>query len=257
MDLSIVIPCYKEGRVLSETVRYIKTLAEHTPEIGTFEIILVVEKSESDTLAVARELAASNPCVTVLDNDRCYGKGYSVRRGVLASSGKMILVNDADLPVPLEKYLGIMLWLSKSEKVGAVYVTAFGDKVCSRTRGFGRSAMTLGLFVLRKLVLGHRISDTQFGCKLYHGDLARRLFLRLTETGFLYELEMTDLIEMSGYLIEECSVRLTHLSEESSVNLRAVWSSLIGFADYALVKRRAINKSLRSPTTALPVAEHK
>lgn len=240
MKLSIVLPCYKEGRVIERTVGQLFQMISADSYITDCEIILVVEKSTTDTLNVACKLGEGDRRIQVLANDECYGKGYSVRRGVMHSRGDLVLVNDADLPVDVSRYFPLMMNLVLGEQVGAVYLTAFGDKTDFRKRGFLRAEMTYLLFALRRWFLKHTISDTQLGCKLYHGDLVRNLMPMVDEPGFLYELEMTDLIDWSGYRIEECAVRITQFSRESSVTSKTVVANLIAFFKYSLFKRKKL-----------------
>lgn len=240
MKLSVVLPCYKEGRAIERTVGHLFQIINADPYIYECEIILVVEKSTSDTLDVALKLQAGDSRIHVLANDDCYGKGFSVRRGVLCSKGDLVLVNDADLPVDVSRYFPLMMNLISGDHVGAVYLTAFGDKTDFRKRGFLRAEMTYALFALRRWFLKHTISDTQLGCKLYHGDLARSLMMMVDEPGFLYEIEMTDLIDWSGYRIEECAVRIPRFSRESSVSSKTVAANLIAFFKYTLFKRKKL-----------------
>jgi glycosyltransferase involved in cell wall biosynthesis len=211
--------------------------------VDDYEIILVVEKSETDTLQIAEKLAIDNSFIKVLANDRCYGKGYSVRRGTLNSTGDLILVIDADLPVDLPRYFDFMILLISQSLVGAVYLTAFGDKTDYRKRGWLRAELTFGLFALRRWFLKQSITDTQLGCKLYNGNLARSLFQHITEVGFLYELQMTDMLEFSGYTIEECSVRIPVFSRESSVSVKIIAKNFITFFYYCLYIRKSMRKA--------------
>lgn len=240
MKISVVIPCYKEGRAVAVTVGRLLQVLRAQPLVTDYEVLLVVERSDSNTLQVAQQLAQAEERVYVMANDRRYGKGYTVKRGILQSTGDLILVNDADLPVDLSRYFGYMLHLMSGEHVGAVYLTAFGDKTDKKKRGFLRAEMTYGLFSLRRWFLQHTISDTQLGCKLYHGDMARYLIRFVDEPGFLYELQMTDMIEWEQYRIEECNVRIPQFSRESSVTAGTIVKNAYAFFAYTFHKRNKL-----------------
>lgn len=51
--------------------------------------------------------------ITVLENDRNSGKGYSVRRGMLAVRGRYIFFTDADIPFTLEPIGRFLDYLDK------------------------------------------------------------------------------------------------------------------------------------------------
>src|SRR5437899_2550072 len=98
-DLSIVVPAYNESKRLPETLRQLIAFCNDL-EI-TWEVVIVVEKSEDQTLDLAKAAAASQANFRVLAPKIHRGKGAAVREGILASIGEIILFMDADLSVPL------------------------------------------------------------------------------------------------------------------------------------------------------------
>ncbi|MEN8905068.1 MAG: glycosyltransferase family 2 protein [Clostridiales bacterium] len=241
MLLSIVIPCYKEGDVLVPSVKkLITTINESTFINGEYEIILVIEKSPDNSLEKAKELSAKYPFIKILDNDSAYGKGYSVKRGILYSVGKYILTVDADLPINLKKYLEIMFVLIKHEETGAVYTTDLWDKIDFRKRNKLRAFITLMLFFLRKFILQQDVSETQLGCKLYKRDIIKKCAARINVNNFLYEIYLTDLIFVEGYNIEECSVKIERFSEKSTVRMKSIFDSFVTFMKYAVYERKKL-----------------
>jgi glycosyltransferase involved in cell wall biosynthesis len=241
MRLSVVIPCYKEGISIKKTVETVtRILCSNGLDEKDFEVILVVEKSYSAAQSYALRLEQAYSHVKVAYNDAQYGKGYTVKRGILMSGGDTVFVLDADLPVDLEKYYPLMDLLIQSPQTGAVYLTALGDKTSAKKRGTLRALTTFGLFTLRTIFLGVHITDTQFGCKLYRGDVIRKMMPFVNEPGFLYELLITDLISESGYDIEECSARIRKFSTESSVTLKAILHNSLTFLKYILFKRERV-----------------
>jgi glycosyltransferase involved in cell wall biosynthesis len=242
MFLSIVIPCYNEEEAISRTVQELDSIINNAPYVtGEFEVILVIEKCTDNSLQVATELAQKYSFVKVLANDGKYGKGFSVKRGVLSSTGDYVLVTDADLPIDLRKYLTLMFSLiNYSSETAAVYATAFWDKIDYRKRKFMRTVASLSLYILRRLVLNQDISDSQLGCKLYKGNPLRHCISHVNVNGFLYEIFITDLIFAMGYKIEECAVRINVFSEKSSVRMRDMFSSVGVFFKYAYVTRKEV-----------------
>lgn len=241
MEISVVIPCYNEADVLDKSVEeVIKTLESSNCPLEYYEIILVIEKCSDKTLEIAQSLKEANPKVRVLANDNKYGKGYSVRRGVMDSKGDYVLVVDADLPLDLQRYFDIMIKLIESPKSAAVYCTALWDKIDNKKRNTVRAVTSLGLFLLRKTFLRQDISDSQLGCKLYEGDVVRECFEKISVNNFLYEIYLTDLIFSRGYNIDECAVRIDYFSEKSSVRVNNILASVVTFFKYALFERKKI-----------------
>ncbi|PKM95087.1 MAG: hypothetical protein CVU84_07135 [Firmicutes bacterium HGW-Firmicutes-1] len=246
MYVSIVIPCYNESASLEASVTSIHHTVTLYYEVffNEFEIILVVEKSSDNTLEIARKLETKYKQVRVLENDATYGKGYSVRRGVLESLGQYIFVVDADLPINLYKYIRIMMLLIEDPKAAAIYCTALWDKINFKKRKKIRALTSIGLFILRKLILKQGVSDSQFGCKLYEGDVARMCFNDVKVNNFLYEIYVTDWILSKGYHIDECAVSVESFSKNSTVKLSSIVNSFFTFMRYALFERRRFMKKL-------------
>lgn len=243
MYLSIVIPCYNEEEVLEKSVQQLINIMNNTPYVlGNFEIILVIEQGTDNSLEKAQELAERYSCIKVLSNDGKYGKGFSVKKGVLNSTGEFVLVTDADLPINLEKYLGIMFaLLNYSSESAAVYATAIWDKIDFKKRKFLRSLTSLSLLMLRRLILNQDISDSQLGCKLYRSGPLKQCIRRVDVNGFLYEIYLTDLLFYSGYKIEECAVRIDTFSDKSSVKISDIFSSAAVFFKYSFRVRKELS----------------
>jgi dolichyl-phosphate beta-glucosyltransferase len=99
--LSIVIPAYNESLRISTTLG---RTCEYMQERGqSYEVVVVDDGSADDTRKVVRKAAEKHPAIVLLQNDVNKGKGYSVKRGVLSSRGRFILMSDADLSTPIEE----------------------------------------------------------------------------------------------------------------------------------------------------------
>src|SRR5262245_43430014 len=100
--LSIVIPAYNEQARLGPTLTAVLAWANKVPR--PIELIVVDDGSNDATSEVARRhIDGSGAEASLLINDRNRGKGYSLRRGVLAARGELVLVSDADLSTPIDQ----------------------------------------------------------------------------------------------------------------------------------------------------------
>lgn len=245
MFLSVVIPCYNEANVLEYSVCNIVSIIEEYYEKLSFEIILVVEQSTDNTLEIAQELKNEHNFIKIIKNDKKYGKGYSVKQGIIYSLGKFILVIDADLPINLRKYIRVMFNLIEDSNTIAVYATDIWDKMDRKKRKFSRVISSVTLLILRRLVLNQKISDSQLGCKLYKGEIIKQFISKVKVNNFLYEIYLTDLISSSGYGIDECAVKIDKFSEKSSIKLIDIIDCFFSFIRYAFFERAKILKENR------------
>ncbi|MBW1884800.1 MAG: glycosyltransferase [Deltaproteobacteria bacterium] len=92
-DLSVVVPAFNEEKRLATTLDKIAT---HLESRAIAHEILVVDDGSSDSTAdVAQSFSERH--VQTLRLERNRGKGAALKRGVLATRGKRVLLTDADL----------------------------------------------------------------------------------------------------------------------------------------------------------------
>ena len=102
MKLSIVIPAYDEAARLPATLDKVRTYLAGRAAWES-EIIVVDDGSTDGTAELDLGEGA-----TLLRNDGNRGKGHSVRRGMLAATGDLVLMTDADLSTPIEEVEKLM-----------------------------------------------------------------------------------------------------------------------------------------------------
>ena len=108
MLLSIIIPSFNEEKRLERTLGKIEEYL--SSKTDGCEIIIVDDGSSDGTFQIAQEF--KKRCkdeVSVIKNDINMGKGYSTKRGVLASKGDFVLFTDADLSTPIEEVDKLLL----------------------------------------------------------------------------------------------------------------------------------------------------
>lgn len=205
-ELSIIIPAYNEERRLCNTLpRLLEYLAARF-EPGAWEVLVVDDGSTDGTAELARSFAARGVRALVLPSNR--GKGAAVKRGLMASRGRRVLMTDADLSAPIPELERLEPYLAEAEMV-------MGSRGLSTSRITSRQPLYRELMgktfnrILRALgVRGFR--DTQCGFKLFAGAVARELAAELTIDGFAFDVELVLLAEERGYQVREVGVEWAH-----------------------------------------------
>eukprot|EP00906_Rhabdomonas_costata_P015617 RCo022436 len=100
LSLSVVIPAYNEEErlpiMLEETLSYLNQRSAEKPAF-TFECIVVDDHSSDRTSEVTLEYARKYPgLIHLVRLPENHGKGYAVKQGAFCSSGRCILMADAD-----------------------------------------------------------------------------------------------------------------------------------------------------------------
>ena len=205
------------------------------------EIVVVDDGSRDATARIAREAGAS-----VLTNAGNRGKGYSVRRGMLAAKGDWALLTDADLSAPIEEL--DKLWSAAGREAAPV---AFGSRALDRSligvrqppfRDFTGRLFNLAM----RAVTGLPYRDTQCGFKLFETHAAREIFSRQRLDGFGFDVEVLYIARSLGYRCLEIPVRWNDVAG-TKVSLfrglvaftglfRVRWSGLVGRYNRRLLK---------------------
>ncbi len=113
-EVTVVMPAYRTAHTLRAAVESV--LAQTMPD---FEIIIVEDHSQDDTLAVAQELALTDARISVLALDQNKGQAHALNYGISRARGQWIATLDGD-DTYLPERLGVLLETAKRERVDMV-----------------------------------------------------------------------------------------------------------------------------------------
>ena len=210
VDLSMVIPAYNEARRLPPTLARLRDYLDAGAD--SYEVLVVDDGSDDDTVAVARAVAREWPQLEVLTLPDNQGKGAAVREGMLRARGALRAFSDADLSTPIEELPRLRSHLGGACHVAIASRDAPGSDIQvhqPRWREFmGRSYNR----ILRLLVLPG-IRDTQCGFKLFTSEAAEACFAPLETFRFGFDAEVLVRAHRRGWEIAEVPVRWRHVEE--------------------------------------------
>lgn len=204
--LSIVIPVYNEEKTLEELVRkVINTPLTHDIQK---EIIIVNDASKDSSLEIANKLAKEFPFIKVLSNEKNSGKSQTVKNGLMATSGKYVIIQDADLEYEPSDFAE-MLKMMIEEDHDVVYGNRFGrhNKIIYVKNYVGNKGISMISNLFTYPQIGVWIPDMETCYKLIRGDVARELAPSLTATSnFGFEPEIT--AKLSKYRLDGRKLKL-------------------------------------------------
>jgi len=189
LDLSIVIPAYKEAAKIETDIRAAAAFIDEMQLSG--EIVVVDDGSPDATASAARSLMPEFPQLRVLSYLPNRGKGHALRFGMTRATGNIILFADSGLCVPYN--------------VARLPLTMLGLKMCDIAHGSRRipgstvkaqplfrrlGSRAVKFFVHTAMGIPLYISDTQCGFKAYRREVAHELYGAAFTDGFMYDTEI-------------------------------------------------------------------
>jgi glycosyltransferase involved in cell wall biosynthesis len=176
------VPAYNEEATLARVVEKL-VLVPHL-----LEIIIVDDCSEDRTPEIARQLAAAHPQVRVLRQQRNSGKTAALKTGFAASSGEVVIVQDADLEYDPSEIKDVIQPILDGV-ADVVFGSRFMVRKASRVLYFYHFLANKALTFFSNLLTNVNFSDVETGYKAFRGEIIRNMII--TSSGFGFEIEVT------------------------------------------------------------------
>jgi glycosyltransferase involved in cell wall biosynthesis len=176
--VSIVVPAYNEAASIEEVLSRVSAVPFRTE-------VIVVDDGSTDGTA---DLVAAVDGVRLIRRPQNAGKGAAVRDGIAATTGAIVLIQDADLeydPKDLPKLLEPL----REGRADVVYGTRLRGGEPQRAHLFWHYAGNRFLSLLTNVLFNTTISDMEVGYKAFRGDLIRGI--QLVSDDFRFEPEVT------------------------------------------------------------------
>ncbi len=226
-DISVVVPMHNEAGNLPDTLI---DIAARLQEAGySFEVIAVNDGSTDDTPLRLDSINKIAPWLKVVSYQPNRGRGYAIREGIQAATGRIICTIDADLsytPDHLPKMIDLLNHYPRLDcVVGSPYIDGGATENVPRWR----------LYISR---LGNRIISRAMGGKIKTSTGILRAYrarcirsIELFADGKELHLEIIAKLLAAGYNIMEMpAVLRSRQRGKSKFNFRAIASSHLLFS---------------------------
>jgi len=198
LKLSVIIPCFNENKTINEIINKVKNFDSLTTEI------IVVDDFSTD--GTREKLSGElKPLINKLIlNEKNYGKGFSLRRGIEEATGDIILFQDADLEYDPAEYDNLLKPIieNRADVVFGSRFTGSGEK---RILYFWHRIANLILTTLSNMFSNLNLTDMENGYKIFKSEVIKNLILK--ENRFGIEPEITAKISKKKIRIYEIGVR--------------------------------------------------
>jgi dolichyl-phosphate beta-glucosyltransferase len=203
--LSVVLPAYNEElrlpRTLAQSIEYLKSQPYNS------EIIVVDDGSTDRTCDVVRNHGFSTVPVILLShpNGANHGKGASVKLGMLKAQGAYRLFMDADNSTTLEQVESFWPHFEGGSDV-VIGSRALKESVIGKHQArYKELAGRAGNWFIRSLAVPG-VRDTQAGFKMFTGEMADKVFPKLTIDRWGADIEMIVISRLLGCRITEVPI---------------------------------------------------
>ena len=197
MKISILIPCYNEEKTIEKIINKILDLKDLNLEI------IIVDDNSTDSSRSIIETKLKDKIHKLILNDNNYGKGYSIKKGIEAATGEVLIIQDADLEYDPKDYQKLL----EPFKLGVadvVYGSRFIGSDKKRVLYFWHTVGNKILTLLSNIFTNLNLSDMEVGYKAFKTDIIKNIDLK--ENRFGFEPEVTAKIAKRSLRLYEVGI---------------------------------------------------
>ena len=197
MKISILIPCYNEEKTLEKIINKILYLKDLDLEI------IIVDDNSTDSSRSIIDKKLKDKIHKLILNDRNYGKGYSIRKGIEVATGEILIIQDADLEYDPNDYQKLLepFTLGVADVVyGSRFIGSDKKRVLYFWHTVGNKILTL----ISNIFTNLNLTDMEVGYKVFKTDIIKKIDLK--ENRFGFEPEVTAKIAKKNLRIYEVGI---------------------------------------------------
>lgn len=223
--LSIIMPCYNEKATIEKILGEVMEVGLGTTKK---EIIIVDDGSKDGTRDILKKLADKNKSIRLIFQEHNQGKGAALKRGIIESTGDVVVIQDADLEYDPQEYRRLLYPIERGH-ADVVYGSRFIGGEPHRIIYYRNQVANKFLTMLSNLFTGLNLTDMETCYKMFRGDLARDLAKDLKAQRFGFEPEITARVAKSKVPVYEIGISYYGRTKEEGKKiglrdgLKAIW----------------------------------
>lgn len=195
--VTIVMPVFNEATTVGQVISVV--LAQ--PCVA--ELICVNDCSTDGSGAELDQLATTDPRIKVCHHEVNQGKGSALRTGIARASGKIVLIQDADLEYNPEEYPRLIKPILKG-RADVVFGSRFIGSEEHRVLYFWHSVGNKFLTLLSNMFTNLNLTDMETCYKAFRREVIQSITIE--EDRFGFEPEITAKVARLGVRIYEVAI---------------------------------------------------
>lgn len=180
--LSVVVPAYNEEKTLRRVVERL-LLVPHL-----HEVVIVDDCSTDGTREIAESLQSEHAgVIRLMHHKKNAGKTEALKTGFTATTGNVVIVQDADLEYNPDEIEHVIEPIVKGV-ADVVFGSRFQVRTAARVLYFYHYLANKLLTFLSDLLTNLNLTDVETGYKAFRGEIIRNMVI--TSSGFGFEIEV-------------------------------------------------------------------
>lgn len=246
MIFDLIIPCFNPApgweKIFICHLHQLKTEISKT-NFHQFQVFLINDGScQNFHSAEIQFLQKTGLPIQVIENDKNYGKGYSLRKGIELANSPYSVYTDLDFPFGTGSIVEILRNLEKG------YDIVLGTRSSPeyyRQATLSRQLMSKSLMLVNRYFLHLPFEDTQAGIKGFN-QTGKDIFLTTTINRFLFDLEFVKMAcSFPDVSIQSICVTNNGSLFLSSFGFKTILTELINFIRI-LVKHNYVSETKKN-----------
>lgn len=245
MLISFLIPVYNEEKRISKAIKELELyLATFKHE---YEVLFIDDGSKDRTVQALKKAktAFKYKILTYFPNR---GKGYAIKRGMIAARGDFRLFFDCDMSTPLKEFDKFIPYLNP--KVVLIGNRKRKGAQVEVHQPFIREKMGQVFTLIARLLIAGEVTDFTCGFKCFPRQAALKVFEKSTVDRWSYDAEILFLTKKYKYKIQQIPVswaddprtRVTIIKDslQSLVDLLTIrWKNFRGLYNFRGLRTRS------------------
>ena len=199
MKLNLCVPAYNEEEIIGETVEALDRELSYIQNLD-YKITVADNGSTDNTRSEALRGDITRVSALAVPGK---GKGLAVRYAAKESGVGLFGFIDADLSADPASITEMLPLLEKDEADIVIGSRLLDKKKVHRN--FLRTLLSEVFNVLRKIILGIHVRDSQCGLKIMN-DKGRNVLLKCKEDGWFFDMELLALAQKNELRVKEIPV---------------------------------------------------
>ncbi len=231
--LTVIMPAYNEGMHIHDNL--LKASEIISGFVRNYRIIAVDDGSSDNTLSEIISASEADSKISYISYKPNQGKGKAITNGVLYVNSDYVAFLDSDLelnPAMLKGFLKTM-----KEKNADIVIGSKLHKDSKLEYPLSRRIMSIGYYVVLKIMFRLDIKDTQTGIKLFRTRVIKTLTENMITDGYAYDIEILAKANKAGCRILEMPIELKFKRERKEKSRISFKTSFKVFKDTLKIKK--------------------